>query len=133
MIRALSSHRSAQVALANLETFFDDKYEVRTDQSARHHWGSEVCTRTMYEVYIQIKKETVSFEHVRENFENLYAMVEYLDVETPMAAQVRNGSECSLRTNLKTSAHSGTYAVACTAFRLPGADDEDFWERRAAP
>ena len=48
----------------------------------------EVCCLTMFEVYVKLKKRAVTFEHARENLENLYALFEYLSVETPPAAQV---------------------------------------------
>lgn len=77
-----------QHTVANIEMYLKDSRKVRLHRSPRHHWAMEVSCLTLFEVYLKLKKKAVTFEHVRENMENLFAMVEYLDVETQSAAKV---------------------------------------------
>lgn len=80
--------RTVENTIANIEVFLKDSRKVRLHRSPRHHWAMEVSCLTLFEVYLKLKKKAVTFEHIRENLENMYAMVEFLDAETPSAAQV---------------------------------------------
>ncbi|XP_003746302.1 microtubule-associated serine/threonine-protein kinase 2-like [Galendromus occidentalis] len=82
-----SNPKTVENTIVNIETFLRDSRKVRLHRSPRHHWAMEVSCLTLFEVYLKLKKKSVTFEHVRENLENMYALVDFLDVESPSAAQ----------------------------------------------
>lgn len=74
--------------MALMATHLREERKVALDKCPRHHICMEVSNLSVFELYINIKKKSITYEHIRENMANLFALKEYIEKASPTCGQV---------------------------------------------
>ena len=72
-----------------IQSFILSERKVKTTRTPREHFVMEQCCRTAYELFCRMTRNRLGFDDVREDFENLAFLFDYLVKDTPKAAAVR--------------------------------------------